>query len=140
MCKEVRTYLYTSVIRQNIFRRRKKIKNTFLFGSFEINSKMWYTPLRNPLHCTTFFSLFLHEPNKNCDQSLSIFFGVILRRLVAKHVNVTNDSRLPICLINCTPYKIHNGSSNRFKIRGMFTMKTIKKIGFCKSTKIMFSD
>jgi hypothetical protein len=27
-------------------------------------------------------------------------------------------------------YEIHNGPSNRFKIRGMFTMKTIKKNRF----------
>jgi hypothetical protein len=37
----------------------KNVDHNFLFGSFKINSKMWYTPLR-----TTFFSLFLHEPKK----------------------------------------------------------------------------
>ena len=37
-----------------------------MIGSFEITSIRLYTPL-----CNTWLRLFLHEPNTNCDQSLS---------------------------------------------------------------------
>ena len=45
-----------------------------MFGSFKITSIRLYTPLRNTLHglqvCTTWLRLFLHEPNKNGNQSV----------------------------------------------------------------------
>ena len=46
-----------------------------------------YTPLRNPLRyagytvCTTWLMLVLHEPNKNCDQSLTCLIQFELRKL-----------------------------------------------------------
>jgi hypothetical protein len=45
-----------------------------LFGSFEITSIRLYTRLSYVDYpaCTTWLRLFLHEPNKNCDQSLNI--------------------------------------------------------------------
>jgi hypothetical protein len=43
-----------------------RIDRNYLFGSFEITSIRLYTPV-----CTTWLRLFLHEPNKNCDQSLN---------------------------------------------------------------------
>jgi hypothetical protein len=56
--------LFKQLLSNKIFLgQEKKVGHNFLFGSFEINSKMWYTPLPNPL-CTTFLSLFLHEPKK----------------------------------------------------------------------------
>ena len=65
-------FQYHSKISLNKFIR---INRNYLFGSFEITSIRLYTPLRKPLHpmCTTWLRLFLHEPNKNCDQSLNKF-------------------------------------------------------------------
>ena len=64
--------IFFNIIAKKIIR----IDRNYLFGSFEITSIRLYTSLRNRyasyMAWTTWLRLFLHEPNKNWDQSLNI--------------------------------------------------------------------
>jgi hypothetical protein len=68
-------FQYHSKKSLNLFIR---IDRNYLFGSFEITSIRLYTPLRNSV-CTTWLRLFLHELNKNCDQSLIDITEILLK-------------------------------------------------------------
>jgi hypothetical protein len=61
-------FIHLSIIRSFTL---KKIDLNFLSVHEETNSKMWYT-LCYARVCTTFFSLFLHEPNKKLWSTLYI--------------------------------------------------------------------
>jgi hypothetical protein len=65
--------IFFNIIAKKVWINLLRIDRNYLFGSFEITSIRLYTLLRYTVW-TTWLRLFLHEPNKNCDQSLNVSY------------------------------------------------------------------